>query len=151
MSALSELPVCQKVYAYILQESPIHPQILVFEHVDFPEAGIQVPGGSVESGEDFSEAAQREAVEETGLTKLILEGGLGSVKRDMRGLGLDEVHHRHYFQFSCSHANKQAWVTQEMTPSDGSEGPIVFRCFWVDLDSPPELHGGLGEMLSNLR
>jgi 8-oxo-dGTP diphosphatase len=42
--------------------------ILVFEHTeDYPDAGIQVPGGGVEEGEAYEQAALRECFEETGL------------------------------------------------------------------------------------
>ena len=37
----------QKVLAYIIQDD----RLLVFRHTQFPEAGIQVPGGTVEQGE----------------------------------------------------------------------------------------------------
>jgi 8-oxo-dGTP pyrophosphatase MutT (NUDIX family) len=41
--------------------------LLVFQH---PFAGIQIPAGTVEVGEDIAVAARREAWEETGLTDL---------------------------------------------------------------------------------
>lgn len=37
----------KKVYAYIKRAE----QLLVFSHMDFPEAGIQVPGETLEPGE----------------------------------------------------------------------------------------------------
>ncbi|MCD6284740.1 MAG: NUDIX domain-containing protein [Anaerolineae bacterium] len=45
-----------KVYAYITHAN----RLLVFRHVDVPDAGIQVPGGTVEEGEVPDEAAMRE-------------------------------------------------------------------------------------------
>jgi 8-oxo-dGTP pyrophosphatase MutT (NUDIX family) len=42
-------------------------RLLVFRQPDFPDAGIQVPGGTVEDGERIEEAAAREFKEETGL------------------------------------------------------------------------------------
>ena len=150
MASLTDLPVRDKVYAYILREGKPRSQLLVFEHVDFPEAGIQVSGGTVEPCETFLTAAHREAFEETGLPDLVFEYKVGSVKRDMRGFGFQEVHHRHYFLFSCTDCERETWVAYEETPSDGSEGPIAFRFFWVELESVPSLHGGLDEMLSFL-
>jgi 8-oxo-dGTP pyrophosphatase MutT (NUDIX family) len=41
--------------------------LLLFQH---PFAGIQIPAGTVETGEDIAVAARREAWEETGLTDL---------------------------------------------------------------------------------
>jgi 8-oxo-dGTP pyrophosphatase MutT (NUDIX family) len=43
------------------------PELLVFDHVDTPEAGTQVPAGGVDPDEGLVEAALREVVEETGL------------------------------------------------------------------------------------
>ncbi len=43
-----ETDLRHKVYAYITHGH----RLLVFSHRDFPEAGIQVPGGTMEEGED---------------------------------------------------------------------------------------------------
>lgn len=42
-------------------------RLLVFEEPDFPETPLQVPGGTVDAGEDILAAAYREFAEETGL------------------------------------------------------------------------------------
>lgn len=151
MAALTDLPVRHKAYTYILRKKNARHQLLVFDHVDFPEAGAQVPGGTVEPGEDFAMAAQREAFEETGLNGLVLECALCSVQRDMRGVGLEEVHHRHYYYLTCPVDVKESWIANEMSPSDGSEGPIALHFYWVDLNVLPALLGGLDEMLPLLR
>jgi 8-oxo-dGTP pyrophosphatase MutT (NUDIX family) len=57
----------EKVTAFILRAAQPEPQILVFEH---PTAGLQLPAGTVEEGEDPQTAVLREAAEETGLKKL---------------------------------------------------------------------------------
>lgn len=49
-------------------------ELLVFRH---PNAGVQLPAGTVEEGEPFEEAALREAWEETGLTALAVVARLG--------------------------------------------------------------------------
>jgi 8-oxo-dGTP pyrophosphatase MutT (NUDIX family) len=54
----------QKVTIFILRSTPEGRQVLLFEH---PHAGIQVPAGTVEPGEEPLLAARREAREETGL------------------------------------------------------------------------------------
>ncbi len=41
----------KKVYAYITREKEGVMQLLVFKHRDIHEAGIQVPGGTVDEGE----------------------------------------------------------------------------------------------------
>lgn len=78
----------QKVYAYITCGS----RLLVFEHPHVPEAGIQVPGGTVEAGELPEAAVLREAHEETGLSDLKIQAFLGQSRRDMRDYQLNEIH-----------------------------------------------------------
>lgn len=58
----------QKVLAYITRTNEEENELLVFNHTDFPESGIQVPGGSGDAGEDPVHAVKREVKEETGLT-----------------------------------------------------------------------------------
>jgi len=139
----SALPVRSKVYVYITFQH----QLLVFEHVDFPQAGIQVPGGTVEFGEKPHEAAIREANEESGLENLRLVRSLGSLDRDMREFGLAEIHERYYFHLVCDEIPPQTWIGFEQTPSDGSQGPIKFKFYWVLLQAVPALAGKTDEML----
>jgi 8-oxo-dGTP pyrophosphatase MutT (NUDIX family) len=140
----------QKVYAYILAEMEGQKRLLVFEYVHRPEAGIQVPGGSVEPGEHISAAVMREAQEETGLTHLHLIKKLGVARRDLAEFGLTEVQERHYFLLECTDYPGDTWIAYEETPSDGSQGPIPFRFFWVDRNKVPALAGGMDEMLPNI-
>jgi len=145
-----EQPFQQKVYAYILINNSTGKQLLVFDHVDFPETGTQVPGGSVENGEDSLNAVRREVREETGLSGLHLVRELGVVIKDMREFGINEYHERHFFQFECSGEYPETWIHDEETPSDGSPGPIAFRFYWVDLDYVPSLAGGMDELLDEI-
>lgn len=46
--SLGEIKVKQKVLAYLIREDKGKQQLLVFIHRDYPEAGMQVPGGTVE-------------------------------------------------------------------------------------------------------
>jgi ADP-ribose pyrophosphatase YjhB (NUDIX family) len=55
--------VIRKVFAYITQGN----RLLVFRHADFPEAGLQVPAGTVRLDERPEDAVLREAFEETGV------------------------------------------------------------------------------------
>lgn len=59
------MPVLRhKVFAYFTHSH----RLLVFRHADFPEAGIQVPAGTVQPDENSDEAVLREVYEETGLS-----------------------------------------------------------------------------------
>lgn len=42
----------QKGYGYVTRVNDGRRQVLVFDHVEYPEAGTQVPGGSLEEGEE---------------------------------------------------------------------------------------------------
>jgi 8-oxo-dGTP pyrophosphatase MutT (NUDIX family) len=55
----------EKVTAFITRKSDNGTELLLFKH---PNAGIQLPAGTVEIGEKHDDAAKREAMEETGLT-----------------------------------------------------------------------------------
>jgi 8-oxo-dGTP pyrophosphatase MutT (NUDIX family) len=55
----------EKVLAYITRRSD---ELLVFAHTEkYPDAGIQVPAGGVEPGEEPATAVLRETYEESGL------------------------------------------------------------------------------------
>lgn len=148
---VSSKKVLKKVYTYILEQYGRQFKLLVLEHVDNPEVGIQIPGGTVEQGEEIPSAALREAREETGLQDLQLVEKLGVVERDLSEFGIAEIHERHYFYFRCGNKTKPTWIAYEETPSDGSPGPIPFCFYWVDLDDVPQLSGGQDEMLPTLR
>ena len=70
----------EKVTAFITQESNGVKMLLVFKH---PNAGIQIPAGSVEVGEDIETAAIRETYEETGLRSVKTEKYLGCFENEL--------------------------------------------------------------------
>jgi 8-oxo-dGTP pyrophosphatase MutT (NUDIX family) len=119
----------RKAYAYIVHEG----RLLVFRHVDSPEAGIQVPGGTMEAGETPEAAALREATEETGLSGLKIVAFLGEQLLDASDFGLDQIHQRYFFQLSCPENPPETWIHYETDPSDGTPGPIAFEFFWAEL------------------
>ena len=121
--------VSEKVYAYITQGE----QVLVFRHVDAPEAGIQVPGGSVQPGEALPAAVLREAFEETGLAGLEIVAALGDAWFGLAAYGrADEVHHRHFYHLYAPPPLPATWQHVERDPSDGGP-PILFEFFWLPL------------------
>jgi ADP-ribose pyrophosphatase YjhB (NUDIX family) len=69
---MPDLPVVEKSGAFILRRNHDgRDDLLLFRHADFPEAGVQIPGGTVEIGSETAEAAvHREVMEEAGLCNL---------------------------------------------------------------------------------
>jgi 8-oxo-dGTP diphosphatase len=138
----------QKVYAYITRGD----RLLVFVQPEtLDESGVQVPGGTMESGETPEQSVMREAYEETGLDGLHLVRYLGSRDRDLRPFGDDEVNHCHFFHLACTGEPPERWDHFEHDPSDGSPGPVRFSLFWAALpDDVPELAGERGALLPDL-
>jgi 8-oxo-dGTP pyrophosphatase MutT (NUDIX family) len=136
--------VREKVYAYITQGE----QLLVFRHVDFPDAGIQVPGGTVQPGEPLREAVLREAFEETGLENLVIVAELGDTWPVMDGSGRPgEIQHRHFFHLRAGAPIPATWRHEERDP-DGGGPPIRFEFFWMPLaDAPAALIAEMGALV----
>ena len=62
-----ELLKKKKVICYLLRKNNNDSEILVFDHRDYPEAGTQVVGGTVEDGENLLATMVREIYEEAGI------------------------------------------------------------------------------------
>ena len=72
--------VVQKVTAFIIREKDGVKELLVFKH---PTAGVQIPAGTVEKGEDIETAVKRETYEETGLQFVEIENYLGCFENEL--------------------------------------------------------------------
>ncbi|MEL6402728.1 MAG: NUDIX domain-containing protein [Chloroflexota bacterium] len=141
----------RKAFAYITHGR----KLLVFEQPDAPEAGIQVPAGSIEPNEAPADAARREAHEETGLKNLRLVRFLGQHTYDM-SRWKPEIHQRYFYHLVYDSENIDAsWEHGERFPSDqpDHDGSIthLFRLFWVDSDACPPLIAGHDHFLEKLR
>ena len=140
-------PVVYKVFAYITNQN----RLLVFRHTDFPDAGIQVPAGTVKTNEHLETAVLREAYEETGLQTLTIKSYLGEQIRNMEDVGKDEIHHRHFYHLLCEGDPPSQWQHDESDPSEGGLDPIYFEFFWATIpDRIPELICDHGIMLPRL-
>lgn len=90
---------CTKVVSYVIADG----KVLAFRHRENPEAGRQVPAGTVAPGEEIEAAALREAVEETGQAALEIVAKVGEADfvYDRPGRGERprrfELHHRHFY------------------------------------------------------
>ena len=138
--------ITQKVVAYITAG----PWLLVFEHVRFPGAGVQVVQGTVEDGETPKGAVMREAEEETGLKGLTLISFLGCEEYELCRCGSHERQQRSFYHLDLEGPPVERWRHNEEHASDGS-APIEFEFYWVPLDEVPHLAAGQDRYLQELR
>jgi 8-oxo-dGTP diphosphatase len=131
-----------KVIAYIyrLQKS----ELLVFGHRDFPEAGIQVVGGTVEVNEDLKEALKREILEESGLNVEIAAmkkiGETEYLRKDR-----PEINLRHYYEIEVKGLS-DSW--SHTVQSDGEDDGMIFNFYWLPVEvAKKTLEGNFGELL----
>jgi uncharacterized protein (DUF433 family) len=117
-----------KVVAYITHGD----RLLVFNQPDAPEAGLQVPSGTVKHGESLEVAVLREAMEETGLTDLEIIENHDDWLIDMRPYGKNEIHKRWFFHLTTRSTPPESWEHVEPDPSDASSAPIIFRFHWAE-------------------
>ena len=118
----------QKAFAYITHGN----RLLVFRHVHHPEAGIQVPAGTVKEGERSEAAVMREAFEETGLTELGFDCYLGEQIWAMTTAGHEEIQHRRFYHLHCGGTPPEVWRHVERGgPSDSSGASYLFELFWA--------------------
>jgi 8-oxo-dGTP diphosphatase len=137
----------RKVLAYITHGQ----RLLVFNHPHSPEAGIQVPGGTLDGNESPAEAAIRESMEETGLKDFRLGALLGEHVRNMSDFGLNQIHHRYFYHLLYDGDPPQRWRHFENHASDGIKDPIAFDFYWARLpDEVPELTCDHGKLLPEL-
>lgn len=123
-------------------------QLLVFEHVKYPEMGVQVPAGHPETGESLESAVLREAEEETGLNGLRLEKYLGFKLMDFteKGYGLEK---RHFFHLIFEGETPDTWIHTEKDPSVGIDTELDFRLYWVHINEA-DLFWDHGAMLGKI-
>ncbi len=139
-----EGPIVEKALVYITQDA----YVLLLRHPAHPEAGIQVPGGSIHPNEAPAEAALREAREETGLARLSIVQLVGVADFDMRPFGKAEIHRRHFFHLEFQGESPASWRHEERDPSSGVAEPIALELFWARYPSEvPPLIAGHGQYL----
>ena len=104
--------------------------MLCFDHVDFPDAGTQVPAGGMADGETFEAAAAREVLEETGVT-LGRARALGVQVIEDRQAGVRTV--TTFLAAAAVGPPAQRW-RHTVPASVGEDSGMVFDCFFLPLD-----------------
>ncbi|MFW9854711.1 MAG: NUDIX domain-containing protein [Candidatus Thorarchaeota archaeon] len=120
----------RKVIAYITTKD----KLLVLSHPYSPEAGLQVPSGTVNEGELVENAVMREVLEETGLKDVRIESYLGKSK--FLYLNLNHDRYCFYFHLICNQKTPSRWRIEEKKPSalsEGEEYPIIFELYWIPI------------------
>lgn len=117
-----------RVAAYVIRRHP-SPVLLVFDQLDFPGAGTQVPAGGVVPGEDPERAVLREVAEETGLTGA----------RVVRRIAVDERAHPEtgrprrttFLLLDAPAQGPSAW--EHRVHGDGADAGMRFACRFAPL------------------
>lgn len=117
----------EKVVAYVTREIAGVRQVLVFTHRAFREAGVQVPAGSVEPGENIEQALLREVQEESGLVFHETHRFLGRFEwlREDR----NELHFRNVFQICAPVTMDDKW--SHTVEGHGDDSHMVFDFYWL--------------------
>lgn len=112
-----------KAYAYVVRQHNNTQQLLVFKHQQIPAAGVQVPKGTVEPGEEWAEAVLREVEEETGL-RATIQRFLTSDYIEQDG----QLVNRHFYMLTVEEERSE-WLHY---PTGHLEKGLTFHCYWID-------------------
>ena len=140
-----------KAYAYVLRQHHGQTQLLVFTHRDHPEAGLQVPGGTLEPDETPVQGVLREVAEESGLTALHVDGLVERCRVQDPGSGRWMV--RHFFLLRVPSEQEQELPDHwEHTVTAGEEDQGLVFCYqWLPLpEAQRRLWPHLAEPLRHL-
>ena len=138
----------RRVYAYITGPKGV----LILAHPEHPEAGLQIPGGTVETDESPQEAVLREVCEETTLHNVTRPVLLGRHSFDMREYGIDEQQDAWFYQMKVNQETADSWFHEERFGANQKlSEPIPFRLYWAKLpyEGKP-LIAHHGQYLNNL-
>jgi ADP-ribose pyrophosphatase YjhB (NUDIX family) len=133
----------RKAYAYITREADRASAVLAFRHRDDPGAGIQVPRGTVDGGEDPAATVVREVCEECGLCEAQLIGLLAS---DVEAQPDEPTRNweRFFFHLVAPEA-PDAW--KHTVTGAGEDNGLVFSFFWLPRERLGDLWPGFGDYL----
>lgn len=124
--------VTHKAAACVVRTGDRGPELLVFRH---PLAGVQIPKGTIESGETAADAAARELAEESGILagRVLRQVGWHQfdVGEDATDAGPRERQVWHTFLMAADAEQRESW-SQHASGSE-IEASLVFEFFWLPL------------------
>lgn len=137
--------VKRKVLAYITKGEGKHRKLLVYEQLDEPEAGWQVPGGTIERNELLLDALYREIEEESGIVRdeLILEGKVKASKFFPEDKNV--IYERTIFHFDYVGEPRNEW--EYIVEGEGKDAGQLFSYRWMSLQEVPKLAAKQGEAI----
>lgn len=133
----------KKAVIYVLRKQKSVLEVLVFDHIEFPDVNPQVPSGTVEQDELPVAAAKRELFEESGLKPAHEFNFLGSY--DYFKSHLNQMQERHHFAVSGKGLLNE-WT--HSVSGSGNDKDLKFKFYWLPVETAKEsLQTGLGEGL----
>lgn len=124
----------RKAVVYALRKNGKDTEILVFDHVKYPEVSPQVPTGTIEQGEDIFLGASRELHEESGIKLNTPPALLGSYVfyKDQ----LKQFQERFVFAFNGQKL-RDTWI--HTVTGDGVDKDLEFRFYWMPVQNARKL------------
>lgn len=132
----------EKVLAYITRVRNGHVELLTFTERAHPEAGRQVPAGTVEPDEDVAAALVREVAEESGLTNVKI------IRKLAEAVFPEWGNLRHVFHVEVLGQVPDRWI--HSVRGFGEDSGKQFEYSWVPLDWRLRLSGDQDRWLASL-
>ena len=122
----------RRVVAYVTRDRDGERELLVFDHLDYPDLGPQLPAGRLDPGEDLETGLLRELEEEAGLTRV-------RIVRELPGFEnhYSNSYENHGFHLVLEEEAPETW--DHVVTGEGDDVGLVFRYRWVPLKPDPHL------------
>lgn len=120
----------KKGYGYILREKEGRLEVLVFDHPLGPVLSPQLPGGTLDRGEDFERAMHREVAEESGLSDLECLGEAGHEIYYQRFA--HQMQDRKFFALKAKTNLPETWVYK--VQGGGEDDSMLFSYRWMPIE-----------------
>lgn len=131
--------VAEKAVAYVTRKCGSEIQLMVFDHDKiFPDAGTQVPCGTVEAGEDPMDTLFRELTEESGLTAITIAEKFDQYQ--FYGTYAKKFLRRHAYHIRLNGDVPERWT--HVVRGSGEDNGLNFHFCWIDLKKAKGLLSG---------